>query len=108
MEGVLMLPEGEIQEEEGTVEDLQGEVTGETVKISGIIEESLLEDDSLICIRVNGNAYEAFPATIQVDGTNRDSGFVLYLSEDWQEGAEEIEVLVQRGDEWYKIYSGTL
>jgi hypothetical protein len=108
MEGVLMLPEGEIQEEEGTVENLQGEVTGETVKISGVIEEALLEDDSLICIRVNGNAYEAFPATIQVDGTKRDSGFVLYLSENWQEGAEEIEVLVQRGDEWYKIYSGTL
>lgn len=76
------------------------------MKVSGVIDEAFLKEDSRICIQVNGEAYEAFPATLELEGESRDGGFVLYLSSDkWQPGTKEIEILVQKGDEWHKIYT---
>lgn len=106
MEASLMLPEGEILEGTAEVTGFQAEQQGNYVKMTGAVDEAFLEDDSRICIRVNGDAYEAFPASLMLEGENRDGGFVLYLSADkWQAGEEQIEILVQKGDEWHKIYT---
>lgn len=106
MEAPLILPEGEILEGTAMVTGFQAVQQGNYVKVTGAIDEAFLEDDSRICIRVNGDAYEAFPATLTLEEKPSDGGFVLYLSSDkWQAGAEQIEILVQKGDKWHKIYT---
>ena len=106
MEASLMLLEGEIRDGTAEVTGLQAVQQGNYVKITGIVDEAFLEEDSRICIRINGDAYEAFPATLTQGEESSDGGFVLYLSAGkWQAGEEQIEILVQKGDEWYKIYT---
>ena len=74
------------------------------MKLSGAVDEAYLENDSRIGVRVNGNVYEAFPATVTVEDESRDGGFVLYLASDaWKDGGEEIDILIQKGDTWYEI-----
>ena len=104
MEGRLMLPEGEIIREAAKVSGLRAEQQGAYVKLSGAVDEAYLENDSRIGVRVNGNVYEAFPATVTVEDESRDGGFVLYLASDaWKDGGEEIDILIQKGDTWYEI-----
>lgn len=104
MAASLMLPEGVIREAAAEVTGVQAVQQGAYVKVTGAVDETFLEDDSRICIQINGEAYEAFPATLTLEEEKRDGGFVLYLSSDkWQPGTEKIEILVQKGDEWHKI-----
>lgn len=106
MEASLMLPEGTVLETTAEVSGVLAVQQGAYVKVSGVIDEAFLKEDSRICIQVNGEAYEAFPATLELEGESRDGGFVLYLSSDkWHPGTKEIGILVQKGDEWHKIYT---
>ena len=108
MPAPLMLPEGDISEREGEVSELKAEQQGNYVKLSGVIDRNALETDSRICIEVKGNMYEAFPVSLETEKGHSDSGFVLYLLEKWQQGAEEISVLVQKDDGWQRIYTGRI
>lgn len=108
MEASLMLPEGDAVEDAAEVTALQAEQQGGYVKLSGVIDEEFLEVDSRICIEVNGNRYEAFPASLSVEGERRDSGFVLYLTERWRQGMENVAILVQKDGKWHKIYTDIL
>lgn len=106
MAAPLVLPEGTILETTAKAAGVQAVQQGAYVKVTGVVDETFLQDDSRICIQVNGATYEAFPATLTWEDERRDGGFVLYLSaEEWQPGTEEIEILVQKGDEWHKLYS---
>lgn len=104
----LMLPEGGAQESQAEVRGLEAVQMGAQVKISGAVDEAFLDEDSRICVQVEGNAYEAFPATLTVDGAASDGGFVVYLPADGWIGGSAVEILVQKGGTWYKIDKETL
>lgn len=89
-------------QEEPSVLDMDGafgvtaSMQGIQVKLSGQIDDTYLETESRIYIRINGAAvYEAFPMDVESEGETYDNGFCLYLPENaLLSGENTVEVLV--------------
>ena len=102
-----MEPEME-ENERGTV---TAEVQGDLVKVSGLVDEAILDTDSRIAIRRNGGAaFEAFPVTLeQEDGSSSDYGFLAYFAADsWMQDQEQIEVLIEKDGTWILVGTQSL
>lgn len=89
------------------VEQATCETTDEGLylKFSGIIDETLLQTDSQIYLRLDGEfTYEAFPMTVTQDGETSDYGYALYLAQEYLEGdSGKVELFVASGDEVKKV-----
>lgn len=62
--------------EENARGTVTAEVQGDLVKVSGLVDEAILDTDSRIAIRRNGgDTFEAFPLTLgQEDGSSSPAG----------------------------------
>ena len=105
--GAVMEPEME-ENARGTV---TAEVQGDLVKVSGLVDEAILDTDSRIAIRRNGgDTFEAFPLTLgQEDGSSSDYGFLAYFAADsWMQDQEQIEVLIEKDGTWILVGTQSL
>ena len=75
------------------------------LKFSGTIDEVLMQTDSQIYLRLDGEfTYEAFPMTVTQDGQTSDYGYALYLAQEYLEGdSGKVELFVASGDEVKKV-----
>lgn len=105
--GAVMEPEME----ENAQNTVTAEVQGDLVKVSGLVDEAILDTDSRIAIRRNGgDTFEAFPLTLgQEDGSSSDYGFLAYFAADsWMQDQEQIEVLVEKDGTWILVGTQSL
>lgn len=105
--GAVMEPEME-ENGRGTV---TAEVQGDLVKVSGLVDEAILDTDSRIAIRRNGgDTFEAFPLTLgQEDESSSDYGFLAYFAADsWMQDQEQIEVLIEKDGTWILVGTQSL
>lgn len=105
--GAVMEPEME-ENARGTV---TAEVQGDLVKVSGLVDEAILDTDSRIAIRRNGgDTFEAFPLTLgQEDESSSDYGFLAYFAADsWMQDQEQIEVLIEKDGTWILVGTQSL
>ena len=97
--------------EENARGTVTAEVQGDLVKVSGLVDEAILDTDSRIAIRRNrGDTFEAFPLTLgQEDGSSSDYGFLAYFAADsWMQDQEQIEVLVEKDGTWILVGTQSL
>lgn len=105
--GAVMEPEME----ENAQNTVTAEVQGDLVKVSGLVDEAILDTDSRIAIRRNGgDTFEAFPLTLgQEDGSSSDYGFLAYFAADsWMQDQEQIEVLIEKDGTWILVGTQSL
>lgn len=105
--GAVMEPEME----ENARNTVTAEVQGDLVKVSGLMDEAILDTDSRIAIRRNGgDTFEAFPLTLgQEDGSSSDYGFLAYFATDsWMQDQEQIEVLIEKDGTWILVGTQSL
>ena len=97
--------------EENARGTVTAEVQGDLVKVSGLVDEAILDTDSRIAIRRNGgDTFEAFPLTLgQEGGSSSDYGFLAYFAADsWMQDQEQIEVLVEKDGTWILVGTQSL
>ncbi len=88
--------------------DTNCEVTddGLFVKLSGVIDERLLETDSRIYLCIDGETvYEAFPMSVSSDDCRIDSGYAVYIEKERLLDEEiNITLYLERGDQLVQVY----
>ena len=97
--------------EENAWGTVTAEVQGDLVKVSGLVDEAILDTDSRIAIRRNGgDTFEAFSLTLgQEDGSSSDYGFLAYFAADsWMQDQEQIEVLIEKDGTWILVGTQSL
>ncbi len=91
--------------------DTDCEVTddGLFVKLSGVIDEELLETNSRIYLCVDGETvYEAFPMSVSSENCKTDSGYAVYIGKERLLDEEiNIKLYVEQEDQLVQIYDST-
>lgn len=84
----------------------EAEDEGLFMKLSGVIDEELLERDSRIYLCVDGEtAYEAFPVSISSEDWKTDGGYAVYIEKERLLDEEiNIKLYLEQDDQLVQIY----
>ena len=110
---VVQAPEVQIELPESSADSMPGtscQVANEGmyIRISGAIDESLMDKESRIYLQIDGNKYEAFPMNITQAGIKSDYGYTAYIERGRLQSAEiSAELYVDTNGEIRKVYQTT-